>query len=38
MASDALNMRQEVVSLCDQVARFGFRLENVRNILSSEFL
>lgn len=26
MASDALNMRQEVVSLCDQVARFGFRI------------
>ena len=30
MASDALNMKQEVVSLCDQVARYGFRLDNIR--------
>jgi len=25
MASDALNMKQEVVSLCDQISRYGTR-------------
>ena len=35
MASDALNMKQEVISLCSQVARFGFRFENVKSSFSN---